>query len=130
MTVRNWILAGKISAQRSAAGFRIDPDQLPHHAAEPSQTSADSAPSAEPANPDTALVNLELVRLVGKLQEENRVMAGRIGWLEAQVEHPRALPAASPERPSGASPDNGGVEPTQKASGGLIRRVASAFGFA
>lgn len=36
---------------------------------------------------------VEAVRLIGRLQEENRVMAGRIGWLEAQLDHARALPA-------------------------------------
>jgi hypothetical protein len=53
---------------------------------------------------------VEMLRLVDKLHEENRVMAGRIGWLEAQIEQLKALPPATPES-SLASQRNGRDDP-------------------
>jgi hypothetical protein len=59
---------------------------------------------------------VEMLRLVDKLHEENRVMAGRIGWLEAQIEQLKALPPASPESSLAGPPANATVETTQTSS--------------
>jgi len=48
------------------------------------------------------------------LQEDNRVMAGRIGWLEAQFDHARALP--SPHAPPEPAPDAQEGTPSRSAA--------------
>lgn len=63
------------------------------------EATVDGAPDATPSDSSPAMV--EMVRLVSRLQEENRFMAGQLGFKEAQVlqlrEQVRMLQAPSPE---------------------------------
>ena len=58
---------------------------------------------------------LELVRLVAKLQEENRNLAGQLGYLQAQVEQLKALTAPT-EASTAAHAPEGAQEGQQGAS--------------
>lgn len=79
---------------------RVDPTvgNAPKHDAESTQ-----APDTAPFDEAPGMV--ELVRLVSRLQEENRFMAGQLGFKEAQVlqlrEQVRMLQAPSPEAVDG-----------------------------
>jgi len=44
---------------------------------------------------------IELVRLVGRLQEENRFLAGQVGFLQAQVDQAREAPGLLPATTGG-----------------------------
>jgi excisionase family DNA binding protein len=123
-TMRNWINAGRVHATRSAGGFRIDPDQLPQraqNAADPDQVRAEGADSA-----DHSAVMLELVRLVDRLQQENRELAAENARL-------RALPSAPPEIASGSPTDASRDEtiattspPVKRGRWAWLRRLAGA----
>jgi len=65
------------------------------------QVSAGHGYEQSQADHTQAESTLELVRLVAKLQEENRNLAGQLGYLQAQVEQFRALqpPVESPTPP-------------------------------
>jgi excisionase family DNA binding protein len=71
----------------------------------------------------------ELVALVGKLQEENRTLAGRLGFLEAQLqasqEQVRVLEAArvapdAPGRDLDAAPSSRTEEPSARPNGSWV----------
>jgi excisionase family DNA binding protein len=131
-TVRTWIRQGKLPAQRSDRSFRIlradVADLAAAHAADSANgrnpgagvrdLAADDerGPGAESAD---GVAMLEMVRLVGRLQEENRNLAGQVGYLQAQLQvaqdQVRALEAPSmsqdvPQR----SPANAMLEPAQE----------------
>jgi excisionase family DNA binding protein len=74
-TIRNWIAVGKLSAERSAAGFRIARDQLEPLIPRSTRTSApaerngaESADSPQTPSADRSAAMLELVHLVAQLQ--------------------------------------------------------------
>ena len=74
-TIRNWIAVGKLSAERSAAGFRITGDQLEPLLPRSARTSAtverngaESADGPQTLSADGSAAMLELVRLVAQLQ--------------------------------------------------------------
>jgi excisionase family DNA binding protein len=114
-TVRRWVQSGQLAADKRGGRFRIPRSALGPFIQQSDRhldghERAAAAEADVSAAPDNSVVSLELVRLVAKLQEENRVMAGRIGWLEAQIEHLKALPAAPPDTlPEALRGDSGGV---------------------
>jgi hypothetical protein len=68
---------------------------------------------------DMATSMTELVRLVAKLQEENRNLAGQLGYTQAKLQEAQlalAAPVTStmPEIATGSPSDNGAVEPTDR----------------
>jgi excisionase family DNA binding protein len=92
-TIRNWVKAGKLSAEKSAGTFRINREQLDEVLAESARTSAaadrnraDSAylPQTESAD-GSAPAFIELVHLVDRLQRENRDLAGLVGSLQQRL---------------------------------------------
>jgi excisionase family DNA binding protein len=103
-TVRNWIASGRLSATRSSAGFRIDRDQLPQQ----ERISADSE-DVRTLSADQSAAMLELVRLVDRLQQENRELAADNARL-------RALPPAPAERPISGDSEHVVDETTQRSS--------------
>jgi len=50
------------------------------------------APLRQETQPATSDAAIELVRLVGRLQEENRFLAGQVGFLQAQLDLAREVP--------------------------------------
>jgi excisionase family DNA binding protein len=92
-TIRNWVKAGKLSAEKSAGSFRIDRDQLDQILAESAQTSAtaernsaDFADFPQGTSADqSAPALVELVHLVDRLQRENRDLAGLVGSLQQRL---------------------------------------------
>jgi excisionase family DNA binding protein len=108
-TIRNWISSGKLRAERTPAGFRVRPEDLP------------SVPSAPTATVPAMTADVSaLVGLVDRLTRENRDLASLVGQLQertANLQAQLALPAGdtskiAPERPSA----NGTAEPTQQPS--------------
>lgn len=74
-TIRNWIAVGKLSAEKSAAGFRIARDQLEPLISTSARTSAtaerngaESADIPQTYSADGSAAMLELVHLVAQLQ--------------------------------------------------------------
>ncbi len=110
-TVRRWVKSGQLAADKRGSAFRIQRSALEQFIGQSDvqerTTAAEQDVSAAHAASDSSVVSLELVRLVSRLQEENRVMAGRIGWLEAQIEHLKALPAADTLQDAPGEPTDG-----------------------
>jgi hypothetical protein len=126
--VRRWIAEGKLRATRTGDGWLVDPASLDGHPDGHADGRVDAGTAAADRAADHAATDgqpamVELVRLVGRLQEENRVMAGRIGRLEAQLQQAHAalpapdMPQDAPGRDSGAP----AAEPTHGPSEGRRR---------
>lgn len=111
-TVRRYLATGQLAGTRTVDGWTVSAANLDQFMA--TRTVSPATNGHVVADMSSGVT--ELVRLVDKLQEENRVMAGRIGWLEAQVDHLKALPPPSPERPISGDSDGLPVEPTQTSS--------------
>lgn len=131
-TIRRWVKSGHLAADKRGGRFLIDRDALEPFlgldSGQPNGHAAAERTERTERTVDAASLNLELVRLVDKLQEENRVMAGRIGWLEAQVEHLRALPQPElTERPLNGDSERSSSEPTPIPSAGLFSRLWQAL---
>jgi excisionase family DNA binding protein len=114
-TIRNWIRSGRLSAERAADGFRIAPEQLeplrrssaPHtnglRAEAPrGDESAENGRGGRPRNDAEGADSAEWASLVRHLTQQNLEMAGRLGFLQAQLqakdEQIKALEA--PEEPA------------------------------
>lgn len=122
-TVRRWVKSGHLAADKQGGRFLI-----PRSALEPFIGHADGhsngqerTAAAERTLPDTdaAAGVLELVRLVDRLQRENRDLAGLVGSLQertANLQAQLALPAGSQERPFSGDSERVAVEPTQTSS--------------
>jgi len=112
-TIRNWIASGKLPAEKTAAGFRVDAEDL-----------AGKLPTTAASVPESSAGIAELVGLVDRLQRENRDLAGMVGSLQQRLvfadDRIRALEApaasASQERPFSSDSDGVSVEPIQTLS--------------
>src|SRR3989442_4007268 len=122
-TIRDWTRAGRLSAERAADGFRIAPEQLEPFRRASAPTSAPhtngvraEAPHAEgsaegdrggrPRNGAEGADSAEWAALVRHLTQQNLEMAGRLAFLQAQMqakdEQIKALMA--PREPEPAPP--------------------------
>ena len=127
-TIRNWIRSGKLSAERSADGFRIPVDQLepfrgafapesaPHAngvRAEPPHTngSADHPRGGHPRNGADGAEAAEWAALVRHLTQQNLEMAGRLGYLQAELAQAREriLALEAPKDPIAPPPPAGAI---------------------
>ena len=94
-TIRNWIAVGKLSAERSAAGFRIARDQLEPLILVSARTSAtverngaESADGPQTLSADGSAAMLELVRLVAQLQGDVVAKAEAAAMWQTKAELP------------------------------------------
>jgi len=110
-TVRRWVAAGRVRTRPGRRGILVAVEDLTRVAAESGQFEAESQDSPDSPvggsdmpgtgrlGPDVSVIG-DALRLVEKLQEENRNLAGQVGYYQAQVEQLReqlALPAPQPE---------------------------------
>lgn len=117
-TIRNWISAGKLPAERTPEGFRVREEdlagKLPTHAEARSESSG-SGGTGSAVSVDLS----ELVHLVAKLQadvvskaEAAAMWQARAEMLAAQLEQAqRALPAPQPPQPAQDAPRGDSVAP-------------------
>ena len=112
-TVRRWIHAGHLAADKDGGGYLVDPDELAALAAARRGQAADSGqpPRHGAATSDNvsevadiraadSAATVELVRLVEKLTQQNLELSGRVGYYLAQLEQAKeqlALQAPQPE---------------------------------
>jgi excisionase family DNA binding protein len=117
-TVRRWIASGRLKSDRGPRGRRValsDLDSLtgqsgPHDGQV--RTVLDTSPDAvsdSPVVPDAMSAVSDALRLIEKLQEENRNLAGQVGYYQAQnqqlqhaLEAPKVAQDTAPEE-EGAS---------------------------
>lgn len=76
----------------------------------------------QPAHSNGSAALVEAIRLIGRLQEENRILSGRIGWLEAQLDHARALPAPQMPQDAPGRDSEHAAPPEASASAAVLRR--------
>lgn len=80
-TIRNWIVSGRLPAERDARGFRIRSADLE------ALRTADSAAIRGPVaadGADSADSSAQLLALVDRLSRENVELAGRCGFYQAR----------------------------------------------
>lgn len=97
-TVRRWVKSGHLAADKRGGRFLIARSALePFIGHADGQTNGHErtvAAERTERTADAVLVNLELVRLVDRLQQENRDLASLVGQLQERVA--LALPAPRP----------------------------------
>lgn len=103
-TVRRWVKAGTLAADKRGGRFLIDRAALePFIGHSDGQTNGHErtfAADRTERTVDDALVNLELVRLIDRLQRENRDLAGQLGYVQAKLQEAQlALEAPKPDSP-------------------------------
>jgi len=98
-TIRNWIAAGKLPAERTAEGFRVHEEDLAGRVPTHAETRSEPSGNGSAVSADLS----ELVHLVVKLQadvvakaEAAAMWQARAEMLAAQLDHARALPAPQP----------------------------------
>jgi excisionase family DNA binding protein len=139
-TVRRWIKSGRLTADRDGRDFRVDIGALEAAVAQRRGQAADNGHGAA-SIADTAVrlsgladthaadnaAAVELVRLVEKLQQQNLELAGRVGYLQAELAQARAAleaPKAAETAPEPAPPDEAASRP----AAGFWARLAAWFG--
>jgi excisionase family DNA binding protein len=123
-TVRRWIESGRVRSVRTLRGARVDPRDLPsppitsghlngHVRPDPDEAPDLSGLSGDGHQRPDLTVALEALRLVEKLQQQNLELAGRVGYLQAELTQARDRILAL--EPPKAEPAD--VEPTAAAEG-------------
>jgi excisionase family DNA binding protein len=112
-TVRRWLATGQLAGTRSADGWTVSLAELDRYLATRSASpSTDGHLAADMASSMT-----ELVRLVDRLQRENRDLAGLVGQLQERVstlQTQLALPEpTSTQRPLERQSDAPAAEPSK-----------------
>lgn len=115
-TIRNWISAGKLSAERTSAGFRVRSEDLgnvPTSAATSAAIAGKNGTVPEPSADLSALV--DLVRELLPKAEAAAMWQARAEHLANQLEQAqRALPEPTPQiRPQTSDSKSLSLEPTQ-----------------
>jgi len=112
-TVRRYLATGQIAGTRTADGWTVSVANLDQFMATRSVSPSTNGHVAA----DMSSSMTELVRLVDRLQRENRDLAGLVGSLQeraANLDAQLALPSPSPERPLERESDTATAEPPQR----------------
>jgi len=104
-SVRRRLKSGELEGRRTSTRYgpawqvRVDVTTDTSDLEDGATSTVDGTPDREPADTSTlGTTGPELVRLVARLQEENRNLAGQLGYVQAQLEQYKALMAPTPHQ--------------------------------
>jgi hypothetical protein len=89
-----WLKAGTLAADKRGGRFLIDRSVLEPLIGQSNGHERAAAAERTPPDTDAAASMLELVRLVGRLQEENRNLADQLGYVQSKLQEAQLALAA------------------------------------